>query len=202
MLKSVSGYISISEFEIQRILGLEHHLLDWRKMKIRSYKETKVNCINMNYFQSDPQQHVGWLLNFHAKVPVFLILHEVTWVECFLTPTPDTQREAAFCLSTDFSRARDMWQCFDCSCSLVSHSAELLMDPIMNQIILQMTHIFFNQQIFLETADRNLAGVLGWQQRHASWCQETWLLQFWHRFQCEVNFQQCDGAIGRLLQIL
>lgn len=171
-------------------------------MKIRSYKETKVNCINMNYFQSDPQQHVGWLLNFHAKVPVFLILHEVTWVECFLTPTPDTQREAAFCLSTDFSRARDMWQCFDCPCSLVSHSAELLMDPIMNQIILQMTHIFFNQQIFLETADRNLAGVLGWQQRHASWCQETWLLQFWHRFQCEVNFQQCDGAIGRLLQIL
>ena len=80
----------------------------------------------MNYFQSDEvrqvirnhdpcfnfvksyPQHIGWLLSFHAKVPVFLILHEVTWVECFLTPTPDTQREAAFCLSTDFSRARDM----------------------------------------------------------------------------------------------
>ena len=113
----------------------------------------------LNFVKSYPQ-HVGWLLRFHAKVPVFLILHEVTWVECFLT-----QREKRLFASRPiFSRARDMWQCFDCSCALVSHSAELLMDPIMNQIIFQMTHIFFNQQIFLETADRNLAGVLGWQQ--------------------------------------
>ena len=42
-------------------------------------------------------------------------------------------------------------------CPLVSHSAEILMESIMNQTIFQMTHIFFNQLIFLWIPSCNLS---------------------------------------------
>ena len=49
----------------------------------------------------------------------------------------------------------DMWQ--DPDCLLVSHSAEILMESIMNQAIFQMTYIFFNQLIFLWIPSCNLS---------------------------------------------
>ena len=45
MLKSVSGYISISEFEMQRILGLEYHLLEPSVEKWNWDHTKKLKCI-------------------------------------------------------------------------------------------------------------------------------------------------------------
>ena len=45
--------------------------------------------------------------------------------------------------------------------TLVSQSAEILMESIMNQTIFQITYIFFNQLIFLWSPDCNLSISVG-----------------------------------------
>ena len=52
--------------------------------------------------------------------------------------------------------ACDMWQAPDCL-SPGQHSAEILMESIMNQTIFKMTYIFFNQLIFLWILSCNLS---------------------------------------------